>query len=121
MRCRFEEVETVGDAGRNSQGGLAAFREFDKRGEFVRRGAGAEVAEADLGAAAEDREVVVVPDVDMYAAEDSGEGRYGVPLDVRDGDPGLAEELGERAAVVAVHFKPAEDRAIREGHLRRLR
>jgi hypothetical protein len=61
----------VGDARRDGQRRVVFFGELDGGCEHVGGRAGAEVAEADLSAAAEDSEVVVMAEVYVDAAKDS--------------------------------------------------
>lgn len=97
------EEEAVGDAARDHDRRQFLARELHDSREPERRRAPPEIAEADARVTREDDEVVVVPEVDVYAAEDPGPRPHDVPLrGVDRGLPGPPEELGDRASVVAV-------------------
>jgi hypothetical protein len=99
----LEKVEAVQDAVRDDQPSRGLGTQLDQTCEPFRRRAAAQVAQPDDGPAKRHGQVVVVPDVDVHAAQHAGFRPDRVPLDRRDpGCPFGPEELRERPALVDV-------------------
>jgi hypothetical protein len=105
----------VRDAVRDDERGRVLTPEPDEGAHALGGRSAAEVSQANRGTAVWDGEVVVVPQMDVDAAEHAAVGADRVPLNRADARrPLLPVELRERAAVVDVRFERAHDDARRQ-------